>query len=1061
MEVEKDNKDFTVHPDGSITVDEIAIPPPPVPALTVEANNERLIITELIARDFKSYAGTCVIGPFNKNFSCIVGPNGSGKSNVIDALLFVFGYRAQKIRSKKVSVLIHNSHKFPNLSSCSVTVNFATIRDQGNDYTILPDSKFCVTRTGYRDNSSTYEVNGRRSQYKDVASLLRKYGIDLDYNRFMILQGEIELISMMKPKAPSEQEAGMLEYIEDIIGSNRFIQPIQHFSTKVEETNEIRIEKLNQLKIIEKERADAEKPRNEAVEYLRLANEVALMQNSILQTNMRSCTEEGEKLTADRDLVQEKIKELSDSMNELQETKQIKEDEMKFIAREHEKVAKVVEEYNQQFSKLEREDVACRENMKSNKEKIKKLNKSLETEESKMINLRKQPEVLQGEIEELESKKEKLMNVKEKEEEKLKEVMGSVKDEIQEYQEEKDNLEKKLVDLKSVVHEKQSELDLAQSELDLLLNPEKKEKEALQKLETEFERIVATIEEKKKSLLQAVERFKELESQISSSKKKMEDLEKKEQNLTEKVKGMQIKLDESKSSLNSSKSRNKLVKAFMEQKKMGNLSGVYGRLGDLGAIDAKYDVAISTACGPLDNMVTDTMKTAQDAVKFLKDNDLGYTTFIALDQMKKWEPHTKQKISTPENVPRLFDLISVKDKALLPAFYFALRDTLVAKDIEQATRVGLKGDTRYRVVTLKGQLVEPSGAMSGGGTQCFRGRMGQSIASNNTVSEKELATLEQDIANLSNELEGIKRQRVDMKEATEQAVKELATLQLSSKKSQQNRDSFVEQEKMLKDQIDEQKKKIAAIVPNKKKIAEMQVTIQEYEKNHAKAAKAASVYETKVKDLQEKIMAVTKGKYGAAQTKIDKLAKEIAQITQNITKNSSMLKNTDKNLKKAEANVNSLKEELEDCVNSVDTLKEQSKELANTGLEITEKLKEEKEKLVLIELQKAASTGEVKGISTKIHEIKSEIIERKNQIKMVEIEIRANQGQLKTLKSQISKLELHDIGEGETELPVLSPEELDDVATSSLQYEVGRIQSKMKDMKVDLSSIAEFKKKVA
>ncbi|KAG8173679.1 hypothetical protein JTE90_017817, partial [Oedothorax gibbosus] len=66
---------------------------------------------------------------------------------------------------------------------------------------------------------------------------------------------------------------------------------------------------------------------------------------------------------------------------------------------------------------------------------------------------------------------------------------------------------------------------------------------------------------------------------------------------------------------------------------------------------------------------------------------------------------------------------------------------------------------------------------------------------------------------------------------------------------------------------------------------------------------------------------------------------------------------------------------------------------------------------------------------------------------------------LETEESKIWKLELHDIGEGETELPVLSPEELDDVATSSLQYEVGRIQSKMKDMKVDLSSIAEFKKK--
>ena len=42
------------------------------------------------------------IGPFHKNFTSIVGPNGSGKSNVIDALLFVFGKRASKLRLKKV-----------------------------------------------------------------------------------------------------------------------------------------------------------------------------------------------------------------------------------------------------------------------------------------------------------------------------------------------------------------------------------------------------------------------------------------------------------------------------------------------------------------------------------------------------------------------------------------------------------------------------------------------------------------------------------------------------------------------------------------------------------------------------------------------------------------------------------------------------------------------------------------------------------------------------------------------------------------------------------------------
>ena len=56
--------------------------------------------------------------------------------------------------------------------------------------------------------------------------------------------------------------------------------------------------------------------------------------------------------------------------------------------------------------------------------------------------------------------------------------------------------------------------------------------------------------------------------------------------------------------------------------------------GDLGGIDKKYDIAISTACGALDNMVVDKMDTAQRGVEFLKKNNVGSTTFVALDKVR-------------------------------------------------------------------------------------------------------------------------------------------------------------------------------------------------------------------------------------------------------------------------------------------------------------------------------------------------------------------------------------------------------------------------------------------
>ena len=63
----------------------------------------------------------------------------------------------------------------------------------------------------------------------------------------------------------------------------------------------------------------------------------------------------------------------------------------------------------------------------------------------------------------------------------------------------------------------------------------------------------------------------------------------------------------------------------------------------------------------------------------------------------------------PEDVPRLFDLVQIQEPRFQTAFYFALRNTLVARDLDQATRIGLQGRSRHRVVTLGGQLVDVSG----------------------------------------------------------------------------------------------------------------------------------------------------------------------------------------------------------------------------------------------------------------------------------------------------------------------------------------------------------------
>ena len=62
----------------------------------------------------------------------------------------------------------------------------------------------------------------------------------------------------MKAKAQNEHEDGLLEYLEDIIGTTRYKEPIEQASHEVETLNEARGEKMNRLRVVEREKAALE-----------------------------------------------------------------------------------------------------------------------------------------------------------------------------------------------------------------------------------------------------------------------------------------------------------------------------------------------------------------------------------------------------------------------------------------------------------------------------------------------------------------------------------------------------------------------------------------------------------------------------------------------------------------------------------------------------------------------------------------------------------------------------------------------------------------------------------
>jgi structural maintenance of chromosome 4 len=147
-------------------------------------------------------------------------------------------------------------------------------------------------------------------------------------------------------------------------------------------------------------------------------------------------------------------------------------------------------------------------------------------------------------------------------------------------------------------------------------------------------------------------------------------------------------------------------------------------------------------------MVVDRVEQAQTCIQYLREQNLGRATFTVLEKLKT---DGMEKIPTPENVPRLFDLVRPKNEIFAKAFYKALSNTLVADDMEQANRIAF-GAKRWRVVTLAGQLIETTGAMSGGGNQPARGAMSSKFTPE-AVSPETLRALEQESAEAERRLD--------------------------------------------------------------------------------------------------------------------------------------------------------------------------------------------------------------------------------------------------------------------------------------------------------------------
>jgi len=734
-------------------------------------------IKELVLDNFKSFGRKTRI-PFYEDFTTISGPNGSGKSNIIDAILFALGLaRTSGIRAEKLTDLIYNpGHADEDAEydgerqasvevilanddrtlSRSQVVNAAGTEDVGDVDEIAIKRRVKETEDNYY---SYYYINGRSVNLSDIQDLLAQAGVTPEgYN--VVMQGDVtEIINMT---AGSRREI-----IDEIAGVAQFdakkadaFDELEVVQERIDEA-ELRIEeKQDRLDQLEDERETALKYqdlRDEKEEYegYRKAAELEDKREELaaVEETIDELETELTELQTELDERQGAVIRLEDELHELnQEIERKGEDEQLAIKRE-------IEEIKGDISRLE--------------DKIESAEETVEAAENERRQAFVQIDRKQETIDDLESdiretkvaKSNVKADIAEKESE-LAEVQQRIDEVGEEFQEVKDELEEKrsrLETLKSEKNDLQREQDRLLDEARRRSNAEDEKREAIEDAEAEIPDLEADIEDLQTELEKAKQNkatIGEVVDDLRSEKRELQsDLDELEDEIS--AKQQEYAQLEAKAGEDGDSSYGRAVTAILN----AGQDGVHGTVGQLGGVDPEYATACETAAGGrLAHVVVDDDSVGQRCIEYLKSRSAGRATFLPITQMQN---RSLGSLPSADGVIDFaYNLVDF-DREYAGIFSYVLGDTVVVDSMDTAR--DLMGD--YRMVTLDGDLVEKSGAMTGGsssGTRySFSGGAGklERVATRINELEDERADVREDLRDVEERLDNARDRESD---ATEQ-----------------------------------------------------------------------------------------------------------------------------------------------------------------------------------------------------------------------------------------------------------------------------------------------------
>jgi len=715
---------------------------------------------------FKSFADKTTV-QFEPGVTAVVGPNGSGKSNISDAVRWVLGEQSAKsLRGGKMEdIIFAGTQTRKPLNYAEVTL----VLDNTCQTLPLDYSEIGVTRRVYRSGDSEYLINRQKVRLKDVVDLMMDTGIGHD-SLSIISQDRVKAIVESKVderRVIIEEAAGVLKYKMRKKEAGRKLQSTMENLSRV---YDIIYELEDQIEPLKKQAETARK-------YKELKEKMSVSELSML----------GYSITRLNDQLQEAKKQKQDSQIELLSLNQ------KAAADDL-----LRGELKELLNKQETELARLQEELVEASELIQKLTGQRDVLAERQKNANTNKEELKRQQQQLEANLIQAQNA-------FKEAMQGVKTTEAQLQETRQALEMASTDYEHLEANLQNQLDVAtksffehQNELvqiknlyQTALEQVKKAEDALQQtqldltkvrddkvaLEDEstafyekYSRLEADLEQKRSEYKKALGQSRQTEQQHSELKGALVDLF----HQIDKTKGRLNWLEEAQKDFTGF---NEGAKKILQAREGRQVHGVIGAIAQLVTIPKELAVAMDVVLGPImQQIVTETDRDAQGAIRFLKEKSAGRATFLPLNVIKpRLLPDSiRRQLDSESDVVGVASSLVTYDPRYQPIFENILGSIIVTKNLASANRLAKSLGYRYRIVTLEGDVVNTGGSMTGGAIK----RQGSSLLR----QKNEIEDQRQKLAALIEQAKELEAEEQEAKAAHDQAEIAAAKLQQSGER---------------------------------------------------------------------------------------------------------------------------------------------------------------------------------------------------------------------------------------------------------------------------------------